>query len=55
VVEGAAEAHADEALTFERVRALAAAVDGVPTRPLPDAWARPDRTRPPRLTEPWFC
>jgi radical SAM superfamily enzyme YgiQ (UPF0313 family) len=55
VVEAGAEAHADEALTLDRVRALAAAVDGTPARPLPAAWSRPDRARPPRLTEPWFC
>jgi radical SAM superfamily enzyme YgiQ (UPF0313 family) len=55
VVEAAAEAHADEALTLDRVRALAGAVDGVPARPLPAALSRPDRARPPRLTEPWFC
>jgi radical SAM superfamily enzyme YgiQ (UPF0313 family) len=54
-VEAAAEAHADEALTFDRVRVLAAAVDGARARPLPAALSRPDRARPPRLTEPWFC
>jgi radical SAM superfamily enzyme YgiQ (UPF0313 family) len=55
VVEAAAEAHEDEALTLERVRALTAAVDGIPARPLSAAWSRSDRVRPPRLTEPWFC
>jgi hypothetical protein len=55
VVEAAAEAHADDAETFGRVQALAAAADGVPARPLPAALTRPDRARPPRLTEPWFC
>jgi len=55
VVEMAAEAHADDAVTFDQVRALADAAAGAPTRQLPAACSRPDRTRPPRLTEPWFC
>jgi radical SAM superfamily enzyme YgiQ (UPF0313 family) len=55
VVEAAAEAHADEAVTFDRVRALADAADGTPARPLAARLWRPDRARPPRLTEPWFC
>jgi radical SAM superfamily enzyme YgiQ (UPF0313 family) len=55
VVLAAAEAHADEAVTFDRVRALADAVDGSPVRPLPARLSQPDRARPPRLTEPWFC
>ncbi len=55
VVEAAAETHADEAETFDRVRALAAATAGRPHRPLADALRRPDRARPPHLTEPWFC
>jgi radical SAM superfamily enzyme YgiQ (UPF0313 family) len=55
VVEAAAEAHADDAVTFGRVRALADAAAGAATRSLPVALSRPDRRRPPRLTEPWFC
>jgi radical SAM superfamily enzyme YgiQ (UPF0313 family) len=53
LVAGAAERDEDAAETFERVRALAAAAAGVaPPRPLA---LPPDRRRPPRLTEPWFC
>jgi radical SAM superfamily enzyme YgiQ (UPF0313 family) len=55
VVEAAAEAHADEAATFDQVRALADAMAGAPTRQPARPRARPDRARPPRLTEPWFC
>jgi radical SAM superfamily enzyme YgiQ (UPF0313 family) len=55
VVEAAAEAHADDAVTFDRVRALADAAVGAPTRRLPAARSHPDRPRSPRLTEPWFC
>ena len=55
VVATAAEAHADEALTFDQVRARADAAAGVPARRLPAGCSRPDQARPPRLTEPWFC
>jgi hypothetical protein len=55
VVEAAAEAHADEAVTFGRVRALADAVDGRAAQPLAARLSEPGRARPPRLTEPWFC
>ncbi len=55
IVEAAAEAHADDAGTFDRVRALADATAGVPARRLAAGRALPDRARPPRLTEPWFC
>jgi len=54
-VEAAAEAHADDAETFDRVRALADAAAGAVPRRLAHGLARPDRARPPRLTEPWFC
>jgi radical SAM superfamily enzyme YgiQ (UPF0313 family) len=54
-VQEAAEAHADDAQTFDRVRALADARAGVPTRRLDAGRSCPDRPRPPRLTEPWFC
>jgi hypothetical protein len=55
LVEEAGRADEDAAITFDRVRALAyVARDGraAPTvsRALP-----PGRSRPPRLTEPWFC
>jgi radical SAM superfamily enzyme YgiQ (UPF0313 family) len=45
----------DPAVTFDRVRALAATAAGTPApAPLAPRLA-PDRRRPPRLTEPWFC
>jgi hypothetical protein len=37
------------------VRALADATAGTPPRRLRVERALPDRARPPRLTEPWFC
>lgn len=45
----------DSAVTFDRVRALAAQAAGeaAPTPLAPRL--SPDRARPPRLTEPWFC
>jgi radical SAM superfamily enzyme YgiQ (UPF0313 family) len=55
MVEEAAEAGEDPAVTFRRVRSLAHATFG---RPLPAPAARPpgpESRRPPRLTEPWFC
>ena len=55
VVETAAEAHADEATTFDRVRALADSTAQAPIRELTAERAFPARRRPPRLTEPWFC
>jgi radical SAM superfamily enzyme YgiQ (UPF0313 family) len=45
----------DGALTFDRVRTLAAEVTGGPApTPIAPSLAA-DRPRPPRLTEPWFC
>jgi radical SAM superfamily enzyme YgiQ (UPF0313 family) len=53
LVAAAAERNEDTAVTFERVRALAATAAGVaPPSPLT---LPADRRRPPRLTEPWFC
>src|SRR5437764_10218626 len=52
-VAAAAGRDEDAAVTFDRVRELAARAAGAPAPPplaLP-----PDRRRPPRLTEPWFC
>ena len=52
-VAAAAEGDEDPALTFDRVRALAATAAAAPARtPVGLAAAR---VRPPRLTEPWFC
>jgi len=53
VVAGAADRREDAALTFDRVRALAAAAAGAPA-PAAVGLA-PERRRPPRLSEPWFC
>jgi hypothetical protein len=53
VVAAGAERNEDAALTFDRVRSVAAAIAGAPA---PRAVGLPaNRTRPPRLTEPWFC
>jgi len=53
MVAAAAERQEDAALTFDRVRALAASAAGVPA---PEPLALPaSRPRPARLTEPWFC
>ncbi|MBI2468638.1 MAG: radical SAM protein [Candidatus Rokubacteria bacterium] len=55
LVEQAAEAGEDTAVTFDRVRALADAAAGAGPRASVAARLAPDRLRPPRLTEPWFC
>jgi radical SAM superfamily enzyme YgiQ (UPF0313 family) len=53
-VEKAAKDEEDPGVTFYRVRRLAEATTGLESAggsaPMP-----PDRARPPRLTEPWFC
>ncbi len=53
LVEAGAEAEADPGATFYRLKDLAYSMLGVsaPSRPV----LAPDRRRPPRLTEPWFC
>lgn len=43
----------DAASTFYRLKALAFSTAGLPSRPEPAL--APDRRRPPRLTEAWFC
>jgi radical SAM superfamily enzyme YgiQ (UPF0313 family) len=53
-VAAAAEGGEDAALTFEHVRRLADEAAGAPARAVA-APLVPDRARPPRLTEPWFC
>jgi radical SAM superfamily enzyme YgiQ (UPF0313 family) len=54
-VAAAAERNEDPRLTFARVTALADAAAGhVSATPAPPIGG-PDRRRPPRLTEPWFC
>ena len=53
VVAAGAERNEDAVLTFDRVRSVAAAAAGAQApRPL---GLPPDRSRPPKLTEPWFC
>jgi radical SAM superfamily enzyme YgiQ (UPF0313 family) len=55
LVEESTKADEDQAVTFERVRALAyAACDGREPSVVTGT-ARLRRSRPPRLTEPWFC
>ena len=44
---------ADAAATFYRLKALAYSTAGLPLQPEPAL--APDRRRPPRLTEAWFC
>jgi radical SAM superfamily enzyme YgiQ (UPF0313 family) len=53
LVAAAADRREDAAVTFQRVRALADQSAGAAPRPVTEPAAR--RTRPPRLTEPWFC
>ena len=53
LVAAAAGHDEDAALTFDRVRALAAGAAGAP--PPPPVGLAAGRPRPPRLTEPWFC
>ena len=54
-VEAAIRKNEDASLTFYRLKELATAVrderEPQPVQTSPD----PDRARPPRLTEPWFC
>jgi radical SAM superfamily enzyme YgiQ (UPF0313 family) len=53
LVAGAADERQDAAVVFQRVVEAADRAAGVAARPLvPPA---PNRKRPPRLTEPWFC
>ena len=53
MIAAAAERNEDPAVTFGRVRALAASEAGA--APPPPLGLPADRRRPPRLTEPWFC
>ena len=54
-IAAAAERGEDAAVTFDRVRALVDEAAGDPVRPGLAGRLAPDRRRPPRLTEPWFC
>ena len=53
VVAAGAERNEDAALTFDRVRGVAAAAAGAQAPPPLGLPA--NRIRPPKLTEPWFC
>ena len=55
LAEDAAARQEDAATTFMRIRELAADVLERPEQALPKATFAPDRIRPPRLTESWFC
>jgi hypothetical protein len=55
LVEEAMQRDEDPALTFDRLRSLAYVTrDGRPATPL-SSTLTPERRRPARLTEPWFC
>ena len=54
LVTEAAEGKEDPSITFARVREQADAAAGLRARPAGPGLL-PDRWRPPRLTEPWFC
>ena len=55
IAEEAAENDEDPALTFGRIRGAAAAILDRPDRAGSPPSLAPDRLRPPRLTESWFC
>ncbi|HXH08534.1 MAG TPA: CUAEP/CCAEP-tail radical SAM protein [Alphaproteobacteria bacterium] len=55
LVEEATQRQEDPAQTFDRLRALAAASRGDRSAPLALCALTPQRKRPPRLSEPWFC
>jgi radical SAM superfamily enzyme YgiQ (UPF0313 family) len=55
VVTDAALRGEDAPVTFDRVRALADEVAGGPGHSPAALRFAPGRSRPPRLTEPWFC
>jgi radical SAM superfamily enzyme YgiQ (UPF0313 family) len=54
-VARAAGAREDAAAIFDRVARLADEAAAAPRRPAIGGRLAPDRRRPPRLTEPWFC
>ena len=53
LVAEAADRREDPAATFDRIWRLADETAGAPSRAA--VAPRPERERPPRLTEPWFC
>ena len=54
-VTAGAERGEDAAVTFDRVRTLVDEMMGGPAHPSAALRLAPDRARPPRITEPWFC
>jgi radical SAM superfamily enzyme YgiQ (UPF0313 family) len=54
-VANGADAKDDAPVTFARIVALAEAAAGASSDALTTVAAHPNRPRPPRLTEPWFC
>ena len=55
LAEDAAVRQEEAAVTFARIRELAADILECPDQAQPKADFAPDRIRPPRLTESWFC
>ena len=55
VVAEAAPRREDAAVTFDRIRQLADEQSGPSARASVAVRLPPGRTRPPRMTEPWFC
>jgi len=55
MLQEATRTNEDPATTFERVRDLAYAACGRRAAARSSLVLRPGRSRPPRLTEPWFC
>ena len=55
LAEDAAAQQEDAAMTFARIRELAAEILERPDQAQAKAVFAPDRIRPPRLTESWFC
>ena len=55
LAEDAAARLEDAAVTFTRIRELAADILERPDKARPRAVFAPDRIRPPRLSESWFC
>ena len=54
-VASGADGKQDAPVTFNRIVVLADAAAGTSSGEPVDVGAQPNRSRPPRLTEPWFC
>jgi hypothetical protein len=54
-VEEAAKAGEDPVDTFYRLRAITYRMAGREVSAVERSSRRPQQSRPPRLTEPWFC